>query len=98
MKILALEKAEASTTGNDFRPHLQAETRRVWQLCQAGVIREIYFRKDVRRAVEILECASLQEAKEALGTLPLVKEGLICFELVPLVPYDGFSRLFASET
>jgi hypothetical protein len=29
-----------------------------------------------------------------LGTLPLVKAGLISFELMPLVPYPGFARLF----
>jgi hypothetical protein len=26
---------------------------------------------------------------------PLVQEGCIRFELVPLVPYDGYARLFA---
>jgi hypothetical protein len=37
------------------------------------------------------------EASEVLGTLPLVREGLIAFELVPLVPYPGFFRLFAED-
>jgi len=29
-----------------------------------------------------------------LNTLPLVKEGLITFELIPLKAYPGFERLF----
>ncbi len=97
MKVLALENEAANTTENNFRPHLKAEAAKVWELCQAGVIREIYFREDVRRAVLILECGSREEAQEILGTLPLVKEGLINFEVVPLAPYTGFSRLFATE-
>jgi hypothetical protein len=44
----------------------------------------------------VLECASLDEAQEILDTLPLVRDRLIEFELIPLVPYPGFERLFAS--
>ena len=29
-----------------------------------------------------------------LETLPLVQAGLIRFEVIPLVPYPGFGRLF----
>ncbi len=36
----------------------------------------------------------ISEARAALATLPLVREGLIDFELVPLAPYPGFARLF----
>ena len=97
MKVLALEKELANTTESDFAPHLRPEAARVWKLWQAGVIREMYFRQDVRKAVLILEYESLGEAQEILGTLPLVKNRLNDFEVVRLVPYTGFSRLFASE-
>jgi hypothetical protein len=30
----------------------------------------------------------------ALATLPLVSQGLIDFDLIPLRPYPGFARLF----
>jgi len=32
-----------------------------------------------------------------LATLPLVKEGLITFEIIPLAAYPGFSRLFENR-
>ena len=32
-----------------------------------------------------------------LATLPLVQEGLITFELIPLAPYPGFARLFEQD-
>ena len=82
-----------------FTPHLKkAEAARVWELYQAGVFRELYFRQDRSDAVLVLECADLAEANQVLDTLPLVKEGLIAFDIIPLIPYPGFSRLFAKET
>jgi muconolactone delta-isomerase len=95
MKILAIEQEVPGITAEAFKPHLKAEAARAWELYQAGVFRELYFQKDRHSAVLILECADVEEAQTVLNTLPLVKEGLITFEIIPLVPYPGFSRLFA---
>jgi muconolactone delta-isomerase len=97
MKILALEKEKPGVTAEDFRSHAKAEAARAWELYQAGVIRELYFRQDRPEAVLILECADVREAGQVLATLPLVKAGLITFEVIPLAPYPGFSRLFAEK-
>ncbi|MBN1994917.1 MAG: superoxide dismutase [Anaerolineae bacterium] len=97
MKFLALEKEFSGVTAEKFKPHLQAEAARVWELYQTGVFRELYFRQDRSEAVLMLECADAAEAKQVLGTLPLVKEGLITFDLIPLLPYPGFARLFAKK-
>lgn len=94
MKILALEKENPDTKSEVFTPHLRAEAARVWELHQRGQIREIYFRGDRKEAVLILECTDLGEANELLDSLPLVQEGLISFEIIPLIPYPGFERLF----
>jgi hypothetical protein len=85
-------------SAEQFQPHLEAEAAKVWELYQAAVFRELYFRQDRSEAVLVLECADVEEANQVLGTLPLVKEGLITFEVVPLVPYLGFSRLFLRGT
>jgi hypothetical protein len=98
MKILAMEKEVPGVTQEEFRPHLKAEALRVWELYQAGVVRELYFRKDWPGVVLVLECADAEEADQVLNPLPLVQEGLIAFDIIPLVPYPGFSRLFALET
>ena len=97
MKILALEKEIPGRIPGDFTPHLRDESYRVWELCQAGTIREIYFRQERDEAVLVLECESPTEAHEILNTLPLVQQKLIRFELIPLVPYPGFARLFVAE-
>ena len=94
MKILAIEKEVPGISPDAFRPHLEAEARKVWELYQDSVIREIYFRQDRSEAVLILECKNVEEAAQHLDALPLVKEGLIAFDVIPLIPYPGFSRLF----
>ena len=96
MRIIAVEQEVPGLSAEDFKPHLKAEAARVWELYQAGVFRELYFRQDRPEAVLILECADIQEAEQILNTLPLVKAGLITFEVIPLVPYPGFTRLFAN--
>ena len=97
MKIIAIEKEKDGVTGEQFHPHLKSEAGKVWELVQEGVIREIYFRDDRSEAVLILECENTADAETILHSLPLVKEGLITFELIPLRPYPGFARLFEKE-
>jgi hypothetical protein len=94
MKILAMEIETEGIPSEQFQPHLKAEARRVWELYQNGTIRELYFRGDRSEAVLILECADAKEAQQALGSLPLVQAGLIRFDVIPLIPYPGFARLF----
>ncbi len=97
MKILALERETTQVSTGDFAPHLRREALRAWELLQAGVLRELYFDRDRHTAVLMLECADVETARAALATLPLVEAGLISFELIPLVPYSGFARLFAAD-
>ena len=98
MKILAMEKEIPGVTAERFTSHLKkAEAARVWELYQAGVFRDLYFRQDRSDAVLVLECADVAEANQVLNALPLVKEGLIAFDVIALIPYPGFSRLFTEE-
>ena len=96
MKILALEHELPGAIAKQFHQHAREEARKAWELHQAGLIRELYFRADRNEAVLVLECATVAEAQEILSELPLVREGLITFELIPLKAYDGFERLFAN--
>jgi hypothetical protein len=96
MKILALERELGDQPAEAYQPHLQAEAAQVWALYEAGVLRECYFRADQHTAVLVLECEDAEAARDLLAGLPLVQAGLIAFELLPLVPYTGFARLFAT--
>ena len=94
MKILAIEKVVANITEEQIKPHLKEEAKCVWELHKNEILREIYFTTTDNRAVLILECTDELSASSYLETLPLVKEKLIQFEILPLKCYSGFERLF----
>lgn len=96
MRILAIERPIPGVEDAQFTPELAtAESRRAWELYQAGTIRDLYFRADELSAVLVLECQDVAAALNALASLPLVATGLIQFEVLPLRAYPGFGRLFA---
>jgi len=95
MKFIALEIESPNATAADFEPHLRDEARHVWDLQQRGLVREAYFRSDRHTAVLMLECESLAQAQTLMAAFPLVQQGLIHFDIIPLIPYSGLSRLFA---
>ena len=96
MKILALEKEVPGVAEGWFTEKLlRAEAAKAWELQQSGILRELYFRADKHEAVLVLESKSTEDARSHLASLPLMQAGLIDFEIIPLVPYPGFARLFA---
>ncbi len=97
MKILAIEHEIPGAVRESFQRYATEEARKAWDLHQAGLIRELYFRSDRNEAVLVLECASVEEAERSLRALPFVREELIDFELIPLKAYPGFERLFGRE-
>jgi hypothetical protein len=98
MKILALERERPGAAAEHFQPYLRNEALQAWELYQSGIIRELYFHQEEHTAVLVLECADRNEAQLVLARLPLVQAGLIEFDLLPLVPYDGFARLFTDTS
>lgn len=92
MKILAIEKELDGVDWKDETNTLEAEARQVYKLQQTGFIREIYF-DNYHNAIVILECETIENAAELLNSLPLVKNGLIEFEIIPLNSYTGFERI-----
>ena len=94
MKVIAIEHELPEASAEKFQQYAIEEARKVWELHQTGRIRELYFRTDRKEAVLVLECSSVHEAQEILSTLPLVRNKLIAFEIIPLRAYPGFERLF----
>src|SRR5262245_50035663 len=94
MRILALEIERPGLSSEAFAPHLEDEARALWALYRSGIERASYFRQHRHTAVLMLECESITPAQQLLSALPLVQRQLIHFELIPLEPYTGYSRLF----
>jgi hypothetical protein len=97
MKILAMERELDGATAENYKVYANDEARAVWNLYKKGIVREIYFKEGENKAVIVLECTSFEEAINYLAQLPFVANKLIAFDLIPLVPYPGFERLFAES-
>jgi hypothetical protein len=93
MKIIAIEKVILGVSPEDIKPYLVEETKKVWELYQQGIIREIYFTEN-NDAILILEVKDTDEALENIKQLPLVQNNLIEFIIHEMHPYRGYARLF----
>ena len=61
------------------------------ELYSAGVIRNIWRRKDMPGAAILMEAASEDEARAAAASLPLAKRDMLeVFVVTQLDPYPGF--------
>ena len=94
MKFLLLEREAENLTAKHFEPYLEDEAQHVWKLVREGIIRETYFDADQHTAVLVAECESKEKVEYLTAAFPMVQAGLIRFEVIPLIPYDGYGRLF----
>jgi muconolactone delta-isomerase len=92
MQFLAVIARKADQfTDEQIAEFLEPEAERVRQLYTQGILRRVFSRGDVKGAVVELECASLEEAKQILESLPFAQQKMINIEIVPLLPYRGFA-------
>jgi hypothetical protein len=95
MKILVLPKPREGVAVQSLQQHAQEEIRAVWDLYAQGICREFYTRvAEPGRVVLMLECASVEAARDVLAALPFARLHLIDFDLIPLAPFVGLTRLF----
>jgi len=99
MKILVMPKPIEGVSRDQLLQHAAEEIQAVWQLYAQGICREFYTRaNEAGRVVLMFESESVEAAKEALATLPIVPLVLIDFELIPLAPFTDLARLFQVPT
>ena len=96
MKILAIENELKTVDWENESQTLVEEAKSAYKMILSGNLREIYFTEN-KNAVLVLECEDKIVAKQLLDKLPLVRKGIIDFEIMELRPYTGFSRLMGVE-
>ena len=94
MVNLVITHDKPNVNWNEQEQLLKQEAKVLWDLQKKNIIRNIWFTKNTREAILIIEEKDSIRTKEIIDTFPLVKEGLITYDLVELVAYDGFERLF----
>jgi hypothetical protein len=97
MKFLALSRRCPGVSDEQVAAHATPEALQAFRLMRTGVFEQLYFSRDWRGAVLVIQAASREAAQAALATLPMVADGLIVFDLYQLDPYDHYLRLFKEE-
>lgn len=80
MMVLAVSRNSSDPTA-----HLQAETARMAELQQAGLVELMLLKADWSGAVLLLRTSDLAAAREAVDSLPLVIHGITSFELTEVI-------------
>lgn len=96
MQVLAMLNGAEGKAPEDFLPYQREEEQAVWRHWKAGSIRQMWFRTDRIGAVFILETDGMEAARAILREFPMVRDGLLAPELVPLRNFDGLEALFAA--
>ncbi|MBI3512337.1 MAG: superoxide dismutase [Bacteroidetes bacterium] len=97
MKIYAIDKILPSATEENIRGVVVKEALHIWMLYAKDLVREVYFRKDRPGVMLVLECENATEAKRILSTFPMVKAGVIDFEIIPVGHFVPFGTLLDQE-
>ncbi|WP_431124578.1 hypothetical protein [Flagellimonas flava] len=84
MQILAIDKMKRAVSESELNQHLPEELAATVKLYLDEKIRSFYFRKDRPGVIFFMETASLDEARSILEQLPLVEEGILDFDLIPV--------------
>lgn len=89
--IAVCRRRTESFSEQQFAQVLEPEAERVRELYTQGIVRAVWSRGDKLGAVLLLEVDSLDEARAAVGTFPLMQRGMLDLEmLIPLRGYRGF--------
>lgn len=98
MQFLAVLKVKPDAPRERLGLLLRPEAEHVWRMTTSGVLRSIHFIKGPSGAVLLLEASDQKEADAHIDRLPMVQEGLLGAEVLPLEPFTGFSALFSPAT
>lgn len=92
MRFIALEREVSGVNWENQDELLRDEAAHVLNLKNDGIVEDIFF-TETHEAVVFLNGEKLEDVKKLLDEFPLVKAGMIKFEVHGLTPYDGFERL-----
>lgn len=89
--IVITRRRTESFTGEQFAQFLDGEAIRARELYAQGAFRALHSRGDVPGAVITVEAADAEEAEALVASLPLARQEMMDFHIVPLLPYRGFA-------
>jgi hypothetical protein len=95
MQVLVIARIKAGIPVEQVLPFVSAEAARAWEFYASEQIRQMYYIADMSGAVMLWEGETVEWVAQAVNKLPMVQEGILTCEILPLKPYTGYASLFA---
>jgi hypothetical protein len=85
MKVMAIPSVSAGVTPDQIKEHMPKEVPATLKLYLEGKVEQFWFREKTG-PVFLMNVESIEEARAALGALPLVEANVMSYELMPVGP------------
>jgi hypothetical protein len=85
MKVFAIASAQPTLTPEKLKQHMPNEVPSTLKLYLDGKVEQFWFREKLG-PIFLMNVDSVEEAKAILNALPLVADGLMKYEYLPVTP------------
>ena len=85
MKVFAIASAQPTLTPEKLKQHMPSEVPSTLKLYLDGKVEQFWFREKLG-PIFLMNVDSVEEAKAILNDLPLVADGLLKYEYLPVTP------------
>ena len=96
MKVFAIASAQPSLTPDKLQQHMPNEVPATLKLYLDGKVEQFWFREKAG-PIFLMNVESVEQAKATLDALPLVADGLMTYELLPVGPLAPLGRLIQNQ-
>ena len=96
MKVFAIASAQSTLTPDRLQQHLPNEVPATLKLYLEGKVEQFWFRENAGPNF-LMDVDSVEQAKATLDALPLVADGLMTYELLPVGPLAPLGLLIQKK-
>ncbi|WP_233833766.1 hypothetical protein [Paraburkholderia sp. ZP32-5] len=96
MKVFAIASATPALTPEKIQQHMPHEVPATLKLYLDGKVEQFWFREKAG-PIFLMNVESVEQAKATLNALPLVADGLMTYEFLPVGPLAPLGMLIANK-
>lgn len=97
MQVLVIARIKPEIPVEQVLLFVNAEAAQAWEFYASEQIRQMCYIADMSGAVMLWEGESVESVTHEVQKLPMVIEGILACEILPLKPYRGYESLFAQS-
>lgn len=96
MKVFAIASAQSTLTPEKLKQHMPNEVPSTLKLYLEGKVEQFWFREKIG-PIFLMNVESVEQAQATLNALPLVAEGLMKYEYLPVTPLSPLGLLIQGK-